>query len=195
MNTQRSFLDIRIKLIDYYVEAVDSNGNTAKSPIAHVYIGESSGGGTGGNTNLSWSPENPTIDDEIIITISNASTSANLHWGVNNEGSNWITPNQDYWPTGSALFDGSGPAVESPFAGPDTNGTLTIKVGPFNKATQIVNKFTFVIHYNDESWDNNNGNDYNIVFNDSTGGGGETKEWIIDGSLIVLHLFCFQMTV
>ena len=65
---------LKNELIDYYVEALDSKGNTAKSPISHVYIGESSGGGTGGNTNLSWSPENPTIEDEIIITISNAST-------------------------------------------------------------------------------------------------------------------------
>lgn len=37
-------------LVDYYVEAVDGNGNITKSDIQHVWVGASTtGGGTGGN--------------------------------------------------------------------------------------------------------------------------------------------------
>ena len=38
-------------LLDYYVEAVDSEGNVSRSPIEHVWIGESTSGGGGGDDN------------------------------------------------------------------------------------------------------------------------------------------------
>ena len=41
-------------LLDYYVMAVDTRGNTNKSDIQHVYVGAgdtSGGGGGGGSTN------------------------------------------------------------------------------------------------------------------------------------------------
>ncbi|HOX55279.1 MAG TPA: carbohydrate-binding protein [Candidatus Paceibacterota bacterium] len=37
--------------VDYYVAGTDSRGNTCKSPIYHVYVGASQGGGGGGATN------------------------------------------------------------------------------------------------------------------------------------------------
>jgi len=170
---------LKEKLIDYYIEAIDKKGNIAKSSISHVFIGENNGGGTG-SVNLTWIPENPTRDDEIEISITNVSGGAKLHWGVNNVGSNWVTPNQVYWTAGSAIY-GSGPAVESPFSEPDTNNTIKIKMGPFNNEAQLINSLAFVIHYNDNTWDNNNGQDYKIVFGDSTNEGGESKNWIMDG--------------
>lgn len=38
------------KLIDYYVEAVDANGNITRSDIQHVWVGNSTGGGDSGFT-------------------------------------------------------------------------------------------------------------------------------------------------
>lgn len=38
------------KLVDYYVEAVDHNGNVTKSDIQHVWVGNSTGGGGSGTT-------------------------------------------------------------------------------------------------------------------------------------------------
>lgn len=163
-------------LVDYYVEATDDKGNISKSTIKHVWVGESSGGsGTGG---LSWDPVQATINDTITITIANSVIGAKLHWGVNNSGSSWQTPNQAYWPEGTVLFNNSGPSVESPFSNPDNDGNLIIKIGPFNNPVQTVNRIAFVIHYNDDTWDNNNGQDYSIVFDD-----GGTGNFIMDGSL------------
>lgn len=167
-------------LIDYYVEAIDSNNNISKSPIQHVWVGQNN---SGGSSSVSWFPLNPTSNDTITITVTNAYQSANLHWGVNG----WQTPNSIYWPDGSFLFNGTGPAVESPFAGPDSENKLKIKLGPFNKPIQSVNKISFVIHYADNSWDNNNGSDYHI--NISTTGGGIVfvMDGLIDSSVQLVN--------
>lgn len=163
------------KLVDYYVEAVDANGNITKSAIKHVWVGAESGGGGGGTGVVSWLPVNPTKNDTITITVQ-STLGGKLHWGVNNSGSNWQTPNQVYWTPGTALF-GNGPAVESPFAAPDTAGKMILKIGPFNNSAQAVERVAFVIHYNDNTWNNNNGQDFNISF------GGSTQSFVMDGAL------------
>ncbi len=168
------------KLIDYYIEAVDNNGNIAKSEIMHCWIGANSGGGGGGGTTVvSWTPNAVTSNDTITIKVTNATIGAKLHWGVNYNGSNWQTPDSVYWPVGTVKFNGYGPAVESPFTGPDTAGILTIKIGPFNNPAQQVDRIAFVIHYNDNTWNNNGGQDYHITF--SGGGGGQA--FVMDGTL------------
>ncbi|MGB9663937.1 MAG: T9SS type A sorting domain-containing protein [Ignavibacteria bacterium] len=164
------------KLIDYYIEAIDSLDNVARSDIKEVWVGSSSGGT---QSRVSWEPVNPTRNDTITIKVLNSSIGAKLHWGVNNSGNQWQTPHQVYWPAGSTLFNGTGPAVESPMIGPDTNGTLTIKIGPFNKSEQLVNRIAFVIHFNDNTWDNNNGQDYHIHFDSGTPG----HQFIMDGNV------------
>ncbi|MBD3179305.1 MAG: hypothetical protein GF417_06730, partial [Candidatus Latescibacteria bacterium] len=161
-------------LIDYYVSAVDSNGNSSRTVIQHVWVGENQGGGTGV---VSWLPVNPAVDDSITITVPDTSRSALLHWGVNYQGSSWQTPAQVYWPDGTGLFQGSGPAVESPFH--DEGSVQNITIGPFNRPEQAVSGIAFVIHYEDGSWDNNNGNDYHIDF----GGSGGSPVWLMDGNL------------
>ena len=162
---------INDKLIDYYVEAIDSFDNISKSEIKHVWVGSSTSGSTG---RVSWLPINPTKNDTIIIKVANSNQGGKLHWGVNN----WQTPHQVYWTAGSVLFQGTGPALQSPMYGPDSAGYLTIKIGPFNKPEQIVNKISFVINFNDGTWDNNNGQDYHIVFNFGTG-----HNFIMDGNV------------
>lgn len=161
------------KLIDYYVEATDANGNVAKSPIQHVWVGpansisyswancdtSATGGGGGVPPGVSWSPQFPTTNDTITVYVGNTSNGGKLHWGVNN----WLQVNNGYWPGGTVLFNGSGPAVQSPMVGPGSNNYLSIKIGPFNKPAQVVNKVDFVINFNNNTWDNNNGNDYHIL--------------------------------
>jgi hypothetical protein len=49
------------------------------------------------------------------------------------------------------------------------NNKLTIQIGPFNNPQQIVNTVNFVINYDNNSWDNNNGNDYHITISQSSG--------------------------
>ena len=164
-------------LLDYYVEAVDSNNNIGRSAIRHVWVGANTGGG--GTTGVTWSPVSPTIGDSITILVHGATKSASLHWGVNNTGSSWAQPNAVYWPAGSSLFSGTGPAVESPMSGPDTGGTLRITLPPFNNAAQSVQRVAFDAHYSDNTWDNNSGQDYHITI----GGSPAPSAFIMDGSV------------
>ncbi|MBI5058220.1 hypothetical protein HZB60_00395 [candidate division KSB1 bacterium] len=53
-------------LVDYYVEALDSLGNIARSDIYHTYVGTGSGGSTPGDR-VSWSPQSPVGGDPVTI--------------------------------------------------------------------------------------------------------------------------------
>jgi len=100
-----------------------------------------------------------------------------LHWGVNNAGSTWITPNNVYWKAGSALF-GSGPAVQTPFVKTDSV-TYQLTIGPFNNPAQKVDRVAFVLNYADNTWDNNGGKDYQFTLSGGSGGG---KTFVMDGA-------------
>ncbi len=142
-------------LVDYYVEAMDNQGNVFKTPIQHVYVGASNAGGS--PNGVYWTPSNPTVNDVITVHVPNPSTSGKLHWGVDG----WNQVDNVYWPNGSVLFQGTGPAIQSPMNGP-ANNELTIQIGPFNNAAQSVGVVDFVINFDDNTWDNNNGADYHI---------------------------------
>jgi hypothetical protein len=148
-------------LVDYYVEVTDTQGNTFKTAIQHVYVGNEEGGG-GGNELVSWEPENPNLNDYITVYSVEADENSKLHWGVTVEGINWTQPIEDYWPEGSIPFNGTGPAVQSPFSDPDLDGLYTCVIGPFNNASQIIDQIDFVIYIGAGSWNNNNGQDYHI---------------------------------
>ncbi|MEZ5196826.1 MAG: LamG-like jellyroll fold domain-containing protein [Bacteroidales bacterium] len=110
---------------------------------------------------VTWDPEFPSENDAITITAGPVSIGGNLHWGIENSGWEWQTPDMAYWPPNSFLFMG-GPAIQSPFTGPDENGMITITLNPFNNPAQTVDAVNFVINYYDNTWDNNNGNNYYI---------------------------------
>lgn len=153
----------RDKLISYYVEAKDTKGNIAKSPIQHVWVGSGTGGG-GGTNNVYWEPQNPSRNDYITIYSTQATSQSYLHWGVTVNGQNWQMPNQVYWPAGTFQV---GSVVETPFTDPDNDGLYSVTLGPFNNAAQIVEKICFVIKLNDNTWDNNGGADYFIPITQS----------------------------
>ena len=164
------------KLVNYYVEAEDSLGNISRSPIREVWIGSNSGSGGGsGSYQVLWTPTSPTKNDTIKIFVVNSGKTGKLHWGVNN----WATPLQSYWPQGTELYQGSGPAVQTPLQikGSDT---LYLALGPFNNPAQSVSQINFVINYYDNSWDNNNGQDYKILI---AGSGQDPISFVMDGQL------------
>ncbi len=162
-------------MIDYYVVAVDSNGNAARTPIQHVWVGNRQSGAP--NDDLSWQPQNPTKNDSIVITLPDMVLHGYLHWGVNYQGNSWQTPHKIYWPDSTELYQENGPAVESPFQ--INNSLQQITIGPFNQDEQVVNRIAFVIHYENDTWDNNNGNDYHIDF----GSSGNDTDYEMDGNL------------
>jgi hypothetical protein len=158
-------------LVDYYVEAVDLRGNVARTPIEHVWVGSAASPG-----GVWWLPEQPGPQDTVLIVVDGAPQGARLHWGVTTGGVPWQTPLAAYQPPGSVLFGGLGPAVETPFTGPDEEGRLTLTLGPFNDPGQPVDAVDFVIHYDDDTWDNNGGADYHLPVGDGSG-------FVLDGML------------
>lgn len=157
-------------LVDYYIEAVDLQGNVARTPIQHVWVGASQGTEPSG---VDWSPASPTRDEVVIITVHGTTRPAKLHWGVNG----WALPAATYRPAGSTLFNGTGPAVETPLD--ITGGDMTIALGPFDDPTQPVSTLDFVLHYDDGSWDNNGGADWHVAIAGSTPG----RVYAMDGAL------------
>lgn len=145
-------------VINYNNDTWDNNN----SNDYRITISGTGGGGGGTPPRISWLPQNPTVDDQITITVRDANVGGRLHWGVNS----WSTPNNTYWPNGTQLHSG-GPAVQSPMNGP-TNNQLTIQIGPFNNSSQSVSEINFVINFVNDTWDNNSGNDYRIVLGQST---------------------------
>ena len=159
------------RMVDYYVEAVDALGNTSRSPIQHVWVGATSTGGTG--TGVSWAPAAPAIGDSIRVTVAGVTSPASLHWGVNA----WQLPLAAYRPPGTTLFNGTGPAVETPMN--VVGGNLTCTLGPFDASGQSVSELDFVIHYASGSYDNNAGNDYKVTVS----GGTAAVAWVMDGAV------------
>jgi len=142
--------------VDYYVEAVDTKGNVYKSPIQHVYVGASNGGG-GTSTDVNWTPTTPTTANTITITSKVATAASYLHWGVNANGATWSIPNAAYQPAGTVAVTG---AVETPFT--QVNGVWQVVLGPFNNPAQVVSSINFVLKHG-TTWDNNGGSNYNIT--------------------------------
>jgi hypothetical protein len=145
-------------LVDYYVEMSDMKGNTFKTPIQHVFVGNES---SNSNPQVSWTPTNPTINDFITITSTQATATSKLHWGVTTGGTSWTAPNVAYWGNGTTAFDAH--AVETPFTDPDADGIFTVTLGPFNNVAQVVSQLDFVIKIDVSTWNNNNGSDYHVA--------------------------------
>jgi hypothetical protein len=147
-------------LIDYYVEAVDTNGNLARSPIRHVYVGVA--GGTGGGDIVTVEPDPPVAGEDVTIAynpggrpLANA-PQVLLHYGFNG----WnpiIAPD---------------PAMT--WNEPDGVWEITVPVLSF--ATEL----NMVFHDGFGTWDNNNGADWHFAV---TGGGAGEDPWEMDGAV------------
>ncbi len=152
-------------LVDYYVEMTDTYGNPFKTPIQHVYVGNAQGSsGEGVGTNVYWKPEQPLRNDKITILVSHDEMldkyGGTLHWGVNKTNGKWTLPIKAYWPEGTVAF-GDGQALETPFVKVDST-TWKVELGPFDNSGQNIYSLDFVLHYGNNTWNNNNNNDWGI---------------------------------
>ena len=59
-------------LVDYYIEAIDTKGNIARTFISHVYVGGANTGGGGTTGDVTWLPTAPTTANTITIACKNA---------------------------------------------------------------------------------------------------------------------------
>lgn len=151
---------LRSKLIDYYVEAVDSKGNVRKSPIQHVYIGDGQGATTGGGTAVTISPTTPSGGQSVTVTYDPAGRvlagagAVTMHWGVNN------------W---TQIAD----VVMAPGTSP---GTWSASVVLPNAASAL----DLVFNNGAGTWDNNSGQDWQFAVTPGTGGT-DPGTWTMDG--------------
>lgn len=154
-------------LVDYYVEAADLLGNTARTPIQHVWVGNATGSGQG-EAAVTWTPQNPTRQQMITIRARGLNEHSRLHWGIESAGRRWQTPIVAYRPANTVLH-ASG-AVQTPFQGPDAEGRYHITLGPFNNPEQLPDRINFVIQIGENQWNNNNGTDFLISLNNQPDG-------------------------
>jgi len=145
-------------LLDYYVEAVDTAGNVAKSDIMHVWVGQNSTtGGTGDVVLLS--PEVPEAGQPVSVTYDPAGRplqgvgSVFMHYG----------------------FNGWTGVSDIAMTGPDSEGLFSVTVSVPSTATE----FDFVFNDGGSTWDNNGGQDWIIPVS----GGEPGASWEIDGTL------------
>ncbi len=151
---------VREALVDYYVVATDTQGNTKSSPIHHVWIGDGQGSTVGGGDVVTTDPEPPVAGQLVTITYEPAgrvlagSGSICAHVGFNG------------W-TGVLNPD------PSMVAQPD--GTFTLELTVPSDAEVI----DIVFNNCGGVWDNNNGQDWHLPVD----GGEPGPAWSLDGSL------------
>ncbi|MEK6643069.1 MAG: dockerin type I domain-containing protein, partial [Planctomycetota bacterium] len=148
---------IRSKLVDYYVEAVDTKGYIRKSPIQHVYVGSGVGGGPG-NPRVTFTPSPAVAGQPLLISydavggpLAGAAT-INAHVGFNN----WGTVPPDV----AMTFNAGSSRWEA---------MVTVAM----TASQVDAAF----NNGAGTWDNNNGQDWHVA---ATGG---IVPWTLDGQL------------
>jgi len=145
-------------LIDYYVEAMDGQGNVKRSPIQHVYVGQAQ---VAGGDAVTLVPELPIAGQSVTVqydpagrVLSNA-TNVYIHFGFNG----WTgVPATDPVMTWNAVEE----VWEYDVSLPTT-------------ATQL----NVVFNDGAGTWDNNNGQDWNFAVDGGTPG----PMWMMDGTL------------
>ena len=145
-------------LIDYYVEAIDGNGQITRSDIQHVYVGLASSSGGGDAVTIDPSPA--IAGDPVMITYDAAGrvlASAGqvfAHVGYNG----WATVMS---PDPAMTWDAG-------------NGVWTLTVTPPTNATQL----DLVFNDGAGTWDNNGGADWHFPVSGAAG-----PAFTIDGVL------------
>lgn len=113
------------------------------------------------------SPEEPAINDRVVVRVRRSRPGGLLRWGVNAENQLWRPPLKGYGPAGTfATPDGL--AVDTPLGRPDSNGVSSVVLGPFNRAEQVVRTLHMAVHWNGD-WDTDAGRNYNVEISLRTG--------------------------
>ena len=112
-------------------------------------------------------PEEPTINDRIVVRVLRGAAGGMLRWGVNAENELWQPPLRRYWPPGTVATP-DGLAVDTPLSKPDGGGACTVVLGPFQRAEQVVRTLHMAAHWGDE-WDTDAGRNYNVEISLRTG--------------------------
>ncbi|MEQ8850687.1 MAG: carbohydrate-binding protein [Phycisphaerales bacterium] len=147
-------------LIDYYVEAIDGQGNVRRTDIQHVYVGQVSGGGPGGEA-VEVTPDPIAAGAPATVQydpnggpLAGAAT-VYMHYGFDG----WATVIS---PDPAMTWNGADEVWEI---------TVPISAG--------ASQFNFVFNDGLGAWDNNGGADWNFPVQ----GGDSEPTWSMDGVL------------
>lgn len=149
-------------LIDYYIEATDTLGNTKRSPIQHVWVGDGEGAVNPSGDRVILTPEEPLAGEPVTIAYDPAggplasSPSVFLHWGTN--GWSFVAS-----PDPAMTYDATEQVWRTTVVVPES-------------ATQI----NMVFNNAAGTWDNNNGQDWSFSVE---GGGSNPTPFVVDGQL------------
>ncbi|MBS3742710.1 MAG: hypothetical protein KGY74_11375, partial [Candidatus Cloacimonetes bacterium] len=142
-------------LIDYYVEAEDFQGNVEKSPIQHVFVGNTSGSGSG--EYVTWEPQEPQIGDTL-----------NIYYGAD-----------------GPLFDVDELIIHIGINGWQNVNDYVMEFHPGDTlwkykypVTAGIDMIDFCFHDGEGNWDNNAGQDWHVEVT-----GGSTIPFTMDGLL------------
>lgn len=147
---------VRESLLDYYVEATDTLGNTTKSPIQHVWVGDGEGS-SGGGSGVVVEPETLVAGESATILYDGQLANSDevyLHYGFNG----WAS------------------------APPDLLMTRNAKTNVWESTINLPTtawQFDFVFNDGVGNWDNNNGQDWHVPVD----GGNTDDSFTMDGSL------------
>jgi len=145
-------------LIDYYVQAIDSNGIVTNSDIQHVWVGV--GGGSNGGGGVEILPDPAVAGQSVTVSYDSAGTMLSgadpvmIHYGYDN----WASVLPD------AAMDDS-----------DGDGVWEISFTVSGSAMQL----DMVFNDGAGTWDNNNGSDWHFTVDGGDPGAG----FVIDGTL------------
>lgn len=137
--------DLRDVLIDYYVEATDTRGNTSRSPIQHVYVGDGSGSTPEPDAGVEVSPNPPVRGTDVTVTYDSNGRNLDgqnvyIHHGDNDWDRVYTT---DPYPAMSDAGDGL------------WSYTFTV--------AEDANQIDMVFNNNAGTWDNNGGADWHFT--------------------------------
>ncbi len=139
---------------------------------------------------ITFSPEHPTADDVITVTVHNSQPDGYIRWGANAQAGIWTAIDPVYWPIDSVM-SGDGVGLDSPVPDPDENGLSILHIGPFNLGQQVIDSLHMAVHW-DEEWDTDGGRNYNldITWRDPDDPGAiqilTPRERTLDGEEVVL---------
>ncbi|MFN0138225.1 MAG: carbohydrate binding domain-containing protein [Phycisphaerae bacterium] len=147
------------KLIDYYVEAVDTRGNVRRSDIQHAWVGSGTTGGGGGDV-VTIAPNPPAAGQNATISYNPAgrnlagAAQVYLHYGFN-QWSQTVSPDPPMiWNAATSRW------------------TITVPVS--SSAAQL----DVVFNNGSGTWDNNGGADWHFAAT-----GGQQPAWAMNGVL------------
>jgi 1,4-alpha-glucan branching enzyme len=141
-----------VRSIDFVIQWDDGSWDNREGQDYHINLS---------NQRITVEPANPTLNDQIVVSVHRSRPGGQLRWGVNAIDGQWTPPHACYWPTGTVAVD-DGLAVDSFLPAPDNNGVSKLVLGPFNSGAQVVTSLHMAVHW-DKDWDTDLGRNYNVV--------------------------------